>query len=207
MYGNTWARNTLITHSLFPTAVAFFKYKSIEPKEKTFLLEQKTRGNTGNTTSINTNILENKEMKKLKQFIDKSLKEYVKSIYQPEHNVEPYITQSWCNYTKEGQFHHKHAHPNSFISGVFYVQADKSKDKIHFFKEGYQQINIPTKKYDKFNSTSWWFETETNDLIMFPSNLIHAVEKVVGKERISLSFNTFLKGNLGDDISLTSLHL
>jgi len=197
----------LITNSLFPTAVTFFQYGGITKKETKFLVEQKTRGNTGNTTSIDNNILENKEMKKLKQFIEKSLKEYFQNIYVPKNNVEPYITQSWCNYTKEGQFHHRHAHPNSFISGVFYVQADRTKDKIYFYKDWYKQIQIPAKEYNTFNSESWWFETGTNDLVIFPSNLSHMVEKVIGKERISLSFNTFLKGYIGEDRELTGLHL
>jgi len=207
MYGNSWARKTLITHTLFPTAVTFFRYEGIGSKEKTFLVKQKTKGNTGNTTSIDMNILENKETKKLKQFIEKSLKQYIQNIYVPKNNVEPYITQSWCNYTKEGQFHHKHAHPNSFVSGVFYVQADRKKDKIYFCKDKYEQIKIPAKEFNSFNSDSWWFETGTNDLVIFPSNLTHMVEKVVGKERISLSFNTFLKGYIGEDMDLTGLHI
>tara|TARA_R100001509_G_C4844055_1_gene207663 strand:+ start:154 stop:759 length:606 start_codon:yes stop_codon:yes gene_type:complete len=199
----------LITHSLFPTAVTFFKYDKITEKETKFLVEQETRGNTGNTTSIDNNILKNKEMKKLKQFIEKSLKEYFQNIYMPKNDVEPYITQSWCNYTKDGQFHHKHAHPNSFISGVFYVQADRTKDKIYFYKDGYitQRIKLPAKEYNPFNSESWWLETGTNDLVIFPSYLMHMVEKVVGKERISLSFNTFLKGYIGEDMDLTGLHI
>lgn len=195
------------TYSLFPTAVTFFQHKGITEKETKFLTEQETRSNQGNTTSIDNNILENKEMKKLKQFIEKSLKEYFQNIYIPKNNVEPYITQSWCNYTKEGQFHHEHAHSNSFISGVFYVQADKTKDKIYFYKDGYQRIDLPAKEYNLFNSKSWWFETGTNDLVLFPSNLTHMVEKVVGKERISLSFNTFLKGYIGEDLELTGLHI
>ncbi len=197
----------MITHSLFPTAVTFFEYKGITAKETKFLVEQKTRANQGNTTSIDNNILENKEMKKLKQFIEKSLKEYFQNIYVPKNDVEPYITQSWCNYTKEGQFHHEHIHPNSFISGVFYVQADKTKDKIYFFKENLRVLKIPAKNYNLFNSTSWWLETGTNDLVLFPSNLLHMVKTVVGKERISLSFNTFLKGYIGEDIELTGLHI
>ena len=197
----------MITHALFPTAVTFFQYEGITKKETKFLVEQKTRSNTGNRTSIDNNILENKEMKKLKQFIEKSLKKYFQNIYVPKNNLEPYITQSWCNYTKEGQFHHRHAHPNSFVSGVFYVQADETKDKIYFYKDWYKQIQIPAKEYNTFNSESWWFKTSTNDLVIFPSNLSHMVEKVVGKERISLSFNTFLKGYIGEDIELTGLHI
>lgn len=197
----------MITHSLFPTAVTFFQYKGIAEKETKFLIEQETRDNTGNTTSVDNYILNNKEMKKIKQFIEYSLKEYFKNIYQPKHDIKPYITQSWCNYTKEGQFHHRHSHPNSFISGVFYVQADKDKDKIHFFKEGYDRIKLPANNYNIFNSDSWWFSTGTNDLVIFPSNLVHMVERVIGKERISLSFNTFLKGYIGEDKELTGLHL
>ena len=97
---NKWSFR-LITHSLFPTAVTFFKYDGITEKETKFLVEQKTRGNTGNTTSVDNNILENKEMNKLKQFIEQSVKEYFQNIYMPKYDVEPYITQSWCNYTKE----------------------------------------------------------------------------------------------------------
>jgi uncharacterized protein (TIGR02466 family) len=195
------------TLSLFPTAVSCFEYDGLSEKEIEFFKKQKTRINTGNTTSIDNNILKNKELKKLKQFIEKSINQYFKNIYQPKNNVFPYITQSWCNYTKEGQFHHKHAHPNSFISGVFYVQADKEKDKIYFFKEGYESINVVPNEYNIFNSSSWWVPTNTNNLIIFPSSLTHMVEEVKGKERISLSFNTFLKGVIGNDKELAGLHL
>jgi len=197
----------LRSYSLFPTAVTFFQYEGITEKEIQFLVKQEKKDNVGNTTSVDNIILEKQEMAKIKQFIKKCVKEYFKDTYQPENNVEPYITQSWCNYTKEGQFHHKHAHPNSFISGVFYVQADRVKDKIYFYKDGYERIVVPAKKFNLFNSTSWWFETGTNDLVLFPSSLTHMVENVVGKERISLSFNTFLKGCIGDDLGLTGLHL
>jgi hypothetical protein len=54
------------------------------------------------------------------------------------------LTQSWLNYTKPGQFHHKHAHPNSFISGVLYMKAARQRDKIYFYKDGYKQISLPT---------------------------------------------------------------
>ena len=195
------------TLSLFPTAVSCFEYNDLSKKEIEFIKKQDTRSNTGNTTSVDNNILENKQLKKLKQFIENSVNQYFELIYQPKNKVVPYITQSWCNYTKEGQFHHKHAHPNSFISGVFYVQADKEKDKIYFFKEGSEKIKPESKEYNIFNSDSWWVPTNTNNLIIFPSSLTHMVEEVKGAERISLSFNTFLKGYIGNDKELAGLHL
>lgn len=197
----------MIVNHLFPTPVSFFKYEGMTKKEKIFLIKQKERANVGNTSSANNNILNSKNLLGLKKFIDGSLKQYFQEIYKPKNKIDIYITQSWCNYTKEGQYHHSHAHPNSFISGVFYIQADKAKDKIYFLKNEYQRIKIAAAEYNSFNSESWWFETGENDLVLFPSNLTHKVEKVVGKDRISLSFNTFLKGFMGENLNLTGLHL
>ena len=46
------------------------------------------------------------------------------------------------------------------------------------------------------------------ELILFPSNLTHSVPTNLGEEeRISLSFNTWPKGNMGDIKSLTYLPL
>jgi len=58
-----------------------------------------------------------------------------------------------------------------------------------------------------YNSESWWFEVGTGDLLLFPSSLTHMVETVQEDERISLSFNTFPVGYVGDESSLTALHL
>jgi len=195
------------TLNLFPTAVSLFDYEGLSKKEIEFLKKQKIRDNTGNKTSVDNYILNNKELKKLKRFIENCVNQYFKLIYQPKNNVSPYITQSWCNYTKEGEFHHKHAHPNSFISGVFYVQADKEKDRIYFFKEKYEGIVVTPKIYNSYNSESWWVPINTNNLVIFPSSLPHMVGQVTGEERISLSFNTFFKGEIGSSTELTNLSL
>ena len=195
------------TLNLFPTAVSLFDHEGLSKKEIEFLKKQKIRDNTGNKTSVDNYILNNKELKKLKRFIENCVNQYFKLIYQPKNNVSPYITQSWCNYTKEGEFHHKHAHPNSFISGVFYVQADKEKDRIYFFKEKYEGIVVTPKIYNSYNSESWWVPINTNNLVIFPSSLPHMVGQVTGEERISLSFNTFFKGEIGSSTELTNLSL
>ena len=134
--------------------------------------------------------------------------EYFKTVHEPKDDVSLYITQSWANYTDPGQYHHKHAHPNSFISGVFYPQADRSVDKIYFYKSGYERIKVAPQNWNHWNSESWWFEVGAGDLILFPSNLEHMVETKVGNEtRVSIAFNTFLKGHIGVDESLTGLQL
>ena len=197
------------THNLFPTAVTYFDFGSkLTDLELKFITEQETRNNDGNTTSINNNLFESAELAEVARFCEESLQQYFKEVYAPKHDVIPYITQSWANYTKKGQWHHKHEHPNSFISGVFYVQAQKDIDKIYFYKNGYQQIKLPTDNYNLYNSDSWWLGVETGQLILFPSHLTHMVQTVEkDKTRISISFNTFLKGYIGNDLELTGLHL
>lgn len=194
---------------LFPTAVAFFKYpKKLSKKHLDFSLQQDHMPNTGNTTSKLRNVLEQKEYKDVASFAMRSLDEYLKQIVSPKHNVTVRITQSWFNYSKPGQFHHRHAHPNSYLSGVFYVQAEKDSDKIFFYKDGYQQIKLPTDNFNVFNSDSWWLPVETGDLVIFPSSLAHMVEPVTSDQtRISLAFNTFPVGYVGNDDELTGLKL
>ena len=198
----------MITYNLFPTAVAKFELgRDYSAEEMEFVGSQPTHNNMGNTTSDERYVLRHDTMANLREFVENSVAEYLKSIYAPKYEVSMRLTQSWLNYTKPGQFHHKHAHPNSFISGVLYMKAARQRDKIYFYKDGYKQISLPTDNYNLYNSESWWFEVGTGDLLLFPSSLTHMVETVQEDERISLSFNTFPVGYVGDESSLTALHL
>jgi uncharacterized protein (TIGR02466 family) len=196
-------------NNLFPTAVGFYELDNpVTEEELQFIKDLETRSNEGNTTSVDNYLLKSKEMKRIAAFIDKSVQDYFKTVYAPKHKVKPYVTQSWANYTNKGQFHHKHAHPNSFISGVFYVAADPAKDRIFFYKDGYQQIKVTTESWNPWNSESWWYEVAAGKVVLFPSNLTHMVETVQTDDtRISIAFNTFLEGVTGDSKSLTELLL
>ena len=196
-------------NNIFPTPVAWFNNDSgINELQKKYLLSLKRKNNIGNEISLGRNVLENKELKVLKNWIINNINIYFEEIYKPKSKVKLYITQSWCNYTKENQYHHKHRHPNSFISGVYYIDVNEQKDQITFFNDIYKQLNIEASEYNLYNSTSWFFNLKNNSLVLFPSNLEHMVESVTSKtERVSLSFNTFLKGYLGQDEEATGLHL
>jgi len=196
-------------NNLFPTAVGFSKLgRDLTEEELLFIREQVRHPNEGNTTSDNRKILNSLEMTEIRDFIEDAMLDYFKLVYAPKFDVTPYITQSWANFTEPGQYHHKHSHPNSIISGVFYPQADRELDKIYFYKDGYERIKLTADEYNPYNSESWWYETGAGDLIIFPSNLTHMVQTKQGEgTRISISFNTFLKGYIGSDESLTGLHL
>ena len=199
----------MITHNLFPTAASFFALgRDLTEQESAFLCGQEQKPNSGNTTSAARTLLDDPILADLRSFIDASVSEYFQTIYSPKHDVKLRITQSWTNYTKPGQYHHKHAHPNSLISGVFYVKSNKDTDRIFFFNDGYEQIKLSVKDWNIYNSESWWLPVGTGDLVIFPSSFTHMVQSVEGDaERVSLAFNTFPVGYVGDEDNLTGLHL
>jgi hypothetical protein len=88
--------------------------------------------NVGNIVSSNNQILDEPEMSNLKNFVTNQLNKYLLQVYKPKFSIEIFVTQSWINWTKKGEYHHKHDHPNSFVSGVFYLSADPAKDTITF---------------------------------------------------------------------------
>ena len=198
--------------NLFPTPI----YRSninrkFTKQELQFVNEQKKHcsKNVGNINTQDNYILNRKEFKNIKKFLDTACQDYLEKIISPKNNVKLYITQSWLNYTEENQYHHTHAHPNSIISGVLYFDCDKKNDKIKFTNpKMYQQLKPEIKNFNLWNSETWWFPLENGQLIMFPSSTIHQVETKKGTNtRISLAFNTFYKGILGLNSDLTELIL
>jgi len=201
-----------IIHSIFPTPIYTTKIdREFTKQELQFVKKQKKHcySSGGNINTNDTYILNRKEFKNIKKFLDKHCKDYLETIICPKNNIELYITQSWLNYTEKDQYHHKHAHPNSVVSGVLYFDSDVKNDKILFSSsKGYQQVKLKIKNFNLWNSETWFFPVETGNLFMFPSSTTHQVETKQGDNtRISLAFNTFYKGTLGSDKNLTELIL
>jgi len=198
-------------NGIFPTPIYISKLnRELTPLELKFVDKNKKDfyKNDGNITSNNNYILNEKPFANIKKELNLRVQDYFDKIVSPANNITPYITQSWLNYTETNQYHHKHAHPNSLVSGVFYINCDEKHDKIKFFKDGYKTIKPEIKDWNLWNSESWWFSVQTGDVILFPSSLTHMVETKQGDNtRISLAFNVFIKGKIGNNKSLTELIL
>jgi uncharacterized protein (TIGR02466 family) len=198
-------------NGIFPTPIYISKLdRNITSKELSFINKTKLdiHNNEGNKTSNDNYILNNKSFKNLKEELDLIVQDYFNKVISPANNITPYITQSWLNYTETNQYHHKHAHPNSLVSGVFYINCHEEHDKIKFFNDKYSTIKPEVKDYNIWNSETWWFSVKTGDVILFPSSLTHMVETKQGDNtRVSLAFNIFIKGTVGSNKNLTELHL
>ena len=116
------------------------------------------------------------------------------------------ITQSWLNRNGKGESHHEHKHPNSMISGVWYPQIHEKLPPIRFKTSEQRDVSFSIERYNHYNSQSFLLPIKVGELILFPSNILHSVPiNQSDEERISLSFNTWCKGNLGKEESLTLL--
>ena len=198
-------------NGIFPTPIYISKLnRKLTPLELKFVDKSKKDfyKNDGNITSTNNYILNEKPFANIKKELDLKVQDYFDKVISPANKITPYITQSWLNYTETNQYHHKHAHPNSLVSGVFYINCHEEHDKIKFFNDNYKTIKLEVKDWNIWNSESWWFSVKTGDIILFPSSLTHMVETKEGTNtRISLAFNVFIKGTIGNNKNLTELIL
>lgn len=195
---------------LFPTPV--FTYDiDVDEGERLFLLNQypdNVKDNAGNSTSKDANILKNKEVKLLQKKLLFCVNDAFHRIYTPRYKCKLYITQSWLNFTSKDQHHHQHTHTNSILSAVLYLRVAENDCIVLHHPPHHHIFDIISNQYDMFNSKVWKLPIKENLLLIFPSTLPHSVPRVEHDTlRVSLSFNTFIKGELGESISNNHLVL
>jgi uncharacterized protein (TIGR02466 family) len=101
----------------------------------------------------------------------------------------------WAIINKKGNFNTEHIHPNSNLSGAYYVSAPKNCGK-------FKVVNPHSISRDKFpprenpnelNRLVAEHEIEDGDLLIFPSYLPHSVlPNQSDDDRIVISFNIFV---------------
>lgn len=194
--------------SLFPTAVGRKKLRDLTQAERDAFASLGTERvpNEGNTTSKARMILHDHRLIDLRALILAELQSYADTIVAAASKPEVVITQAWLNFSEPGQWHHKHAHPGSWLSACYYVAAMPGQDRIYFHRDGYDRLQFPPSEHNQFNASSWWLPVETGDLVIFPSSLTHHVAPVEAQAtRVSLSLNTWFNGTAGSAETLTQL--
>jgi|21_taG_2_1085346.scaffolds.fasta_scaffold07321_2 uncharacterized protein (TIGR02466 family) len=197
--------------NIFPTPIGIFDLgRELSKTEINFFNSLKYRNNNGNTTSVNNNVLHKQALTRLNKFFKQSIAEYCRFTFDFKNDIELYITQSWTNKTLPNEFHHKHVHRNSIISGVFYIDVDQDFDSIQFHQDNVMSKNLSFDSYSTtdYNCFNYWLPTHKGRLLLFPSSLEHDVPLKQGNNtRVSLAFNTFAKGTFGNNVELTELVL
>lgn len=203
-------------HSMFGTPVHICSKYAGSPVDESLLEAKggKHLNRENNFTSENTNILESAGYEEINRRILEGLDEYVGNILGIDTEAhEFYITQSWLNINPKGSSHHKHFHSNALVSGAYYLSAPEgSSITLHSSNTttitNLSLLRFKIKHMGMHNARSCTLPVQTNNIIYFPSSMEHEVaENVSDTNRVSLSFNVFVKGELGDEKELTKLHL
>jgi uncharacterized protein (TIGR02466 family) len=179
--------------------------------EKKYISELEMIDNTGNLMSKNDKVLDSKELSKLRLFIDEQIFIFKQKLLQMKDANEIYITQSWVINSNPNQFHPKHKHPNSVISGVMFFDEnnDESLPPIRFHRTLEMfPLDFEFDNLNESNAGCRSFETVQGSLILFPSLLEHDVEKNQSdRVRTSISFNTYVRGVVGSREKLTEVNV
>jgi uncharacterized protein (TIGR02466 family) len=107
------------------------------------------------------------------------------------------VSLPWINVNKPGDFNWPHKHLDSHFSLVYYLKAPKKSGDIVFKNPFTENNNFYLKGFHSYNSNNsnvYRHTPEESFLIMFPSNIEHAVERNESKQdRISIAFDVNIK--------------
>jgi hypothetical protein len=200
---------------IFPTPIGFAlneDYSAIEHKHL-INLDYHYHDQYDMTITSEKFVLNTQPISQIKNFIETQLKEYGIKTLGTDQPLR--FTQSWC--TKHDGILQKtfpHVHQNSIVSGAYYVSADQTTEGITFYKNtDYTDRFITWQTNPDLMKDYYWnwrwckFPVRTGLLILFPSQLKHAVDGVATANnlRCSLAFNTWFEGNIGNQHDLSML--
>jgi uncharacterized protein (TIGR02466 family) len=195
--------------SLFPVPLYVGKLdREVTRPEMDFILgtEYEHTNTGGNLVSKDRRILDAAPLADLKRLIEGHIDAYRKAVLATENEL--YITQSWTNRNGRGTSHHAHYHSNSVLSGTVYFTIDPSVPPIVFKSDRRNAIQFDQKQQNIFTADTFAFSPRASVVVLFPSSVEHYVPvNDSDLPRVSLAFNTFVRGELGIEPMLTRLSI
>ena len=157
------------------------------------------------TTKNSVNMISESDLfydAELYDWFNSCIEEAKENLYIPK-EVKLEITSCWANKTKKLQQHHRHTHPNSFMSGILYLSEDHSGGLTEFMTDNLWWDNFRWLRFGKMphvGTINQKYIPQKGKLLLFPSGLLHGVTAVMDKSsRYTISFNTFFSGPISDD--------
>tara|TARA_B100000902_G_scaffold48017_1_gene55161 strand:+ start:289 stop:897 length:609 start_codon:yes stop_codon:yes gene_type:complete len=156
----------------------------------------------GNFLTTRKDIMNDESMKDFKHWCLLNVRAFAKQLGASE-RTSFYITQSWMNRNPPHSYHHTHMHPNSIFSCIYYVEGDKCPTYFYRYDDRTSFGNFAFYENDKgsnaFTATKAGVMNEVGRLVIFPSSMVHDVDNNESdKDRVTISFNTFIKGEMGE---------
>lgn len=148
--------------------------------------------------STDYKVLDN-QLSFLKSIVQKSIEDYAYNYLGLAKRHKLKITDSWVMKHYRDDKSDPHWHPNSIISGVFYLQTDKDCGNLCFFREKNLFNDILDFEIEERPSNQKELQVEPTDgmLLLFPAKTMHGVNpSKTDTARFCLAFNTWIEGDL-----------
>lgn len=190
--------------SLFPSLVHITEIKDFDVVKKDLILWIKSYQNTQNNHQISgrnawqssTNFFKKeKSFFKYKIMVEKPISIIMNSFITKKYK----ITNMWVNINGPGGYNVSHTHPDSHLSGVFWISTPDNCGVLRFESPNHFTQYEIIKSYSENIKNSlnlyhdFWLKPTEGKLIIFPSDVRHFVETNQSNEdRISISFNICL---------------
>jgi uncharacterized protein (TIGR02466 family) len=126
------------------------------------------------------------------QIVDLNVLEVAKFLGWDLQQFSLNITTCWAIVNGKFASNSVHNHPNSILSGVYYLKAPENCGGIYFSdpRPASQMLIPPVLEFNLWTFPKVSYKPHEGTMLLFPSWLLHGVEMNMSEEvRISLSFN------------------
>ena len=192
-------------HRLFPTPV----FESEIPLEDKWLehvkkLDYDRTAMDNGYISRDRDIFSHPELRSLKHQISDASKFFAYQFLKVERYIYIDVCRAWGIKHMPNDWAQNHCHMNAVFSGIYYLDVHEHSGEV-VIEKGQHATNcfMPTLNPDvtHFNDItqqSWRLHPRNGMLVIFPSQVIHNVEKnLTDKERYAVAFDVFIRGTFG----------
>lgn len=187
---------------IFGTWVGVAQLRSLDiaaALEHVGTLEQKPESSGRGSVTTTQRLLDAPLFQAVKAECEQLSKAYVKLQGHEVHEVR--IASSWGNTLGKDDPIHVHMHPNSYVSGVFYL-TEGAPLNFHNPLQTEDLFTLrPLVRWHEHNQHTWQvlkLPIKPGHILIFPSRLLHHVEQNDNDFRYSIAFNTMPTGSIGD---------
>jgi uncharacterized protein (TIGR02466 family) len=128
----------------------------------------------------------------LTQIIDRNVIEVATFLRWDLQRISTNITTCWAMVNGKYASNALHNHPNSILSGVYYLKTPENCGVLSFTdpRSAAQMLNPPIVEFNLWTLPKISYKPEAGMMLLFPSWLLHGVETNMSEDtRISVSFN------------------
>ncbi len=193
---------------LFPTPILILDTRNHEAKNEQMLLAvAECRANdpgivrsnvSGWHSSQSSTLMQYPVFKDLGELITHAAKRMVSNMGYK--TIRLTLANTWVVVSPHGASNTRHAHPRSFLSGAYYIQAGAPASPIIFYDPRREKTFTAPAHIDNespYNGDAANVEAKAGRLLIFPSWLEHSVPPNMSQEnRVVFSFNILNGGTV-----------